>query len=267
MVCKPTVTALVLAGTRTEGDPVARMFGVSNKILAQVGHEPMISRVLETLKNSQTVGTRILIGPSWETVQSHAALRRSIQSGEVRWTEPQQGPSLSVSTFLHQHPQELPLLITTADHPLLTTEIVDYFVREAQQARADVTVGLVPYSLVAAAYPQSKRTIIRLRGGGFCGSNLFGLYTQKAERLIEFWSRIEQERKHPFRLIRTLGGRVLIRYMCGRLSLAEALSRLGRRFDLYIKDILLPFPEAAIDVDTPEDLALAEEIWLKRGNR
>ena len=82
--------------------------------------------------------------------------------------------------------------------------------------------------------------------------------------MVEFWSHIERERKHPLRLIRTLGGLVLIRYLFGYLSLSDALSRLGRRLDLQVKEILLPFPEAAIDVDSPEDLVLAEKILVER---
>jgi len=82
--------------------------------------------------------------------------------------------------------------------------------------------------------------------------------------MVEFWSHVERERKHPLRLIRTLGGLVLIRYVLGCLSLSEALDRLGRRLDLQVKEVLLPFPEAAIDVDTPEDLALAEKILMER---
>lgn len=259
-----TVTALVLAGARTDRDPVAKMVGVSNKVLAQVDGEPMVSRVLQTLEKSHTVGKRILCGPSWETVQDNPFLGRLIESGKVQWVQPQRGPSLSVKRFLSEHPQEFPVLITTADHALLTTEMVDYFLQEAQAVGADVAVGLVPYSLVVASYPQSKRTVTRFTGVGFCGSNLFGLFTPKAERMVEFWSHIERERKHPFRLIRTLGGLVLIRYVLGCLSLSEALDRLGRRLDLQVKEVLLPFPEAAIDVDTPEDLALAEKILMER---
>jgi GTP:adenosylcobinamide-phosphate guanylyltransferase len=258
------VTALVLAGARTDRDPVARMAGVSNKVLANVGGEPMISRVLQTLEKAHTVGKRILCGPAWETVQGNPFLGTLIESGNVQWVEPQQGPSLSVGRFLHEHPQEFPILITTADHALLTAEMVDYFLREAQQVRADVAVGLVPYSLVVASYPQSKRTVTRFTGGGFCGCNLFVLFTPKAERMVEFWSHIERERKHPLRLIRTLGGLVLVRYVLGRLSLSDALDRLGRRLDLHVKEILLPFPEAAIDVDTSADLALAEQILAER---
>lgn len=258
------VTALVLAGARSDRDPVANKVGVSNKVLAHVDGEPMVSRVLRTLEKSRTVGKSILCGPSWETVQDNPFLGTLIESGKIQWVEPQRGPSLSVRKFLHEHPQEYPVLITTADHVLLTAEMVDFFLREAQKVGADVAVGLVPYSLVVASYPQSRRTVTRFTGEGFCGSNLFGLFTRKALRMVEFWSHIERERKHPLRLIRTLGGLVLIRYLFGYLSLSDALSRLGRRLDLQVKEILLPFPEAAIDVDSPEDLVLAEKILIER---
>ncbi len=83
-----SVTALVLAGARTGRDPVARMAGVANKVLAQVGGEPMISRVLENLAQSDAVGKRILCGPSWETVQDNSFLGTLIASGAVQWVEP-----------------------------------------------------------------------------------------------------------------------------------------------------------------------------------
>ena len=57
---------------------------------------------------------------------------------------------------------------------------------------------------------------------------------------------------------------MLIRYVLGALSLSDALGELGQRMEISIKEIILPFPEAAIDVDTPEDLALVENIVQQR---
>jgi GTP:adenosylcobinamide-phosphate guanylyltransferase len=57
---------------------------------------------------------------------------------------------------------------------------------------------------------------------------------------------------------------VLIRYLLGWLSLSDALHQLGQRLDLQIKAVMVPFPEAAIDVDSPEDLKLVEEILSRR---
>jgi GTP:adenosylcobinamide-phosphate guanylyltransferase len=258
------VTVLVLAGARPGRDPVAEAVGVSNKVLAPVGGIPMVARVLKTLEASYLIAQRVLCGPSWEVVQEQTFLRDLVEKRKVRWMVPQQGPSLSVKGFLEQFPEDLPLLVTTADHALLTVEMVDHFLREANRAQVDVAVALVPYSVVAKAYPQSKRTVIGFRGGGYCGCNVFLLSTPKARQLVEFWIQVEQERKRPLRLIRRLGWSMLIRYALGVLSLADALSALNQRMGLSIKEIILPFPEAAIDVDTPEDLVLVEQILEKR---
>ena len=258
------VTALVLAGARAGRDLVAEATGVSIKVLAAVGGMPMVARVLKTLEASSLVAQRVLCGPSWEFVQEQTFLHDLVEKGKVRWIAPHQGPSLSVKDFLEKFPEDLPLLVTTADHALLTVEMVEYFLREASRTQVDVAVALVPYSVVSEAYPQSKRTVIGFRGGGFCGCNLFLLCTPKARQLVEFWIQVEQERKRPLRLIRRLGWLMLIRYVLGVLSLADALRELSQRMGLSIKEIILPFPEAAIDVDTPEDLALVEQILEKR---
>jgi len=258
------VTALVLAGARPGRDSVAEAAGVPIKVLAMVGGMPMVARVLKTLEVSSLVAQRVLCGPSWEVVQEQGFLNEHVEKKEIRWLSPQQGPSWSVKGFLEQFPQDLPLLVTTADHALLTVEMVDYFLREAGRAQADVAVALVPYAVVAEAYPQSKRTVIGFRGGGYCGCNLFLLGTSKARRLVEFWTQVERERKRPLRLIRHLGWGMLLRYILGLLSLSDALLELSQRMGISIQAIMLPFPEAAIDVDTPEDLVLVKEIVGKR---
>ena len=258
------VTVLVLAGARPGRDPVAEAVGVSIKVLAPVGGMPMVGRVLKTLDASSLVAQRVLCGPSWEVVQEQTFLRDLVEKGEVRWLAPEQGPSLSVKGFLEQFPNDFPLLVTTADHALLTVKMVEYFLREASRAQVDVAVALVPYSVVAEAYPGSKRTVIRFRGGGYCGCNMFLLGNSQAEKLVEFWTQVERERKRPLRLIRRLGWLMLIRYLLGVLTLADALGELSQRMGLSIKEIILPFPEAAIDVDNPEDLTLVEQILEKR---
>ncbi len=260
-----TVTALILAGARAGRDPVAEATGVSIKVLANVGGVPMVERVLNTLELSSLVSQRVLCGPSREIVEEQPLLHDLVERNMIRWVTPQQGPSSSVKRFIEQSPQDLPLLVTTADHALLTVEMVEHFLLKASYAQADVAVALVPYAVVATAYPESKRTVIRFKGGGYCGCNLFLLRTQKAERLVEFWKQVEQERKRPIRLIRRLGWRMLLQYVLGKLTLSDALSALSQRMGLSIQEVILPFPEAAVDVDTVEDLALVEQILAKRG--
>ena len=258
------VTALVLAGARAGRDSVAESAGVSLKVLAPVCGVPMVTRVVMTLQASHLVEQQVLCGPSWKVVQEQGFLHDLVEKKLIRWVAPQQGPSLSVKSFLEQSASTFPLLVTTADHALLTVEMVDYFLREANQVKGDVAVALVPYSVVAQAYPQSQRTVIGFRGGGYCGCNLFLLCTPRAMGLVNFWTQVERERKQPLRLIHRLGWFMLIRYLMGNLSLSDALRALSARMGISIKEIILPFPEAAIDVDTPQDLALVEQITRQR---
>ncbi len=258
------VTALILAGARSGRDPVADATGVPIKVLANVGGVPMVERVLSTLEVSNLVEQRVLCGPSRQIVEQQPVLHDLVKQNVIRWVAPQQGPSSSVKHFIEQSPQDLPLLVTTADHALLSVEMVEYFLQQANQTQADVAVALVPYAVVSEAYPASKRTVIRFKGGGYCGCNMFLLRTSSAERLVEFWKQVEQERKRPIRLIRRLGWRMLLQYVLGKLTLSDALSALGQRMEVSIQEVILPFPEAAVDVDTVEDLALVEQILAKK---
>ena len=80
----------------------------------------------------------------------------------------------------------------------------------------------------------------------------------------EKWQYLEQSRKKPWRLVAAFGWPALIRYALGLLSLDGAFRIVSTRLGLVAKPILLPFAEAAIDVDKPSDLALAGEILKLR---
>jgi hypothetical protein len=75
---------------------------------------------------------------------------------------------------------------------------------------------------------------------------------------------VERNRKRPWRLIAAFGLVPLLRYGLGRIDL-EAAFRIGsRRLGLDARPVLMPFAEAAIDVDKPDDKALCEEILRAR---
>ena len=57
----------------------------------------------------------------------------------------------------------------------------------------------------------------------------------------------------------------LLRFIAGSLSLDGVFVIVSKRLGLTAKPILLPFAEAAIDVDKPSDLELAEAILRRRG--
>jgi hypothetical protein len=52
----------------------------------------------------------------------------------------------------------------------------------------------------------------------------------------------------------------VLRYLLGQLSLAEALERVSQRLGFRAGTVIIPFPEAAIDVDSVKDWKLVEKI-------
>jgi molybdopterin-guanine dinucleotide biosynthesis protein A len=256
-----TFTAVVLAGDRTADDPVARAAGVPSKALALVGGRPMARRVLDALGTSRTVGPRLLCGPRREVLEQEPGLRALVESGEVGWLAPRASPSLSAEAALAGVPPDTPVVLTTADHALLTPAVVDHFCAAAQASGHDVVVGLADAEQVIAAYPRTRRTILRVRGGRYCGCNLFAFLTPAGRGAIGYWRRVEQERKRPVRLVAgALGWTAVLAYAVGRLTLDGALRRISRRLGVRAGAVLLPFPEAAVDVDSVEDLQLVRAI-------
>lgn len=253
-------TAIVLAGDRAPDDPVARAAGVQHKALAPVGGVPMVLRVLGALAEAQAIGDRILCGPEWRAVKANDELYHLCASGQVKWVEARATPSSSVDAVMQALPEDHAVLVVTGDHALLHTRLIDYFCSEARMRDADVVVGLAAYDLVAAAYPEMRRTVLRFRDGGICGCNLYAFLTARGRSLIRFWGQVEGLRKRPLRLISTLGWVPALGFVLGWLSLRQALARLSQRLDLSINVVMLPFPEAALDVDTISDWKLAEKI-------
>jgi CTP:molybdopterin cytidylyltransferase MocA len=253
-------TAVVLAADRGPDDPVARAAAVCCKALAPVCGRPMVLRVLDALAEAREVGTRILAGPERACVAGNAELDSLVGSGRVLWRSPQATPSSSAFGILQTLPDDVPVVVTTADHALLTAAMVDHFCAAARASGCDVVAGVARHDLVAAAFPGTRRTVTRLRDGGYCGCNLFAFLTPQARLAADFWRRVEQERKKPLRIVRVMGWVAVLRYLSGRLSLDQALAGLSRRMGLQAGVVTMPFAEAAVDVDKVEDWLLAERL-------
>ena len=118
---------------------------------------------------------------------------------------------------------------------------------------------------VLAGFPDTRRTWLRFRDGAFSGCNLFLLAeTEGAARAVGFWRRVEAERKRPLAMARLLGPLTLLRFALGRLALRDALDALERRCGARLAAVEMPFADAAVDVDKPADLALAEAALRAR---
>ena len=150
---------------------------------------------------------------------------------------------------------------------MLNTRITDHFCRHARKSGCDVVIGIARHDMVRKAYPQTRRTATKFADGAYCGCNLFAFLTPRARTAADFWRQVEAQRKSPLRVIKVLGWTTVIRFLLGRLTLADALKRISSRLGFKAGAVILPFAEAAIDVDSIDDRELVEKIVAQENPR
>jgi len=244
-------TALVMAGGRPD-DPLARATGVAQKPLLPVAGVPMLVRVLGALRAARHVDRLVICGldPALARLDPVLSGLECVRGGAT----PGASAALAITTL----GLGAPVLITTADHPLLSGNTVDEFCAASLAEEADVTFGVVPAAAVTAAFPGIRRTRYRFREGAFCGCNLYGLLTPSGCTAPAAWTRVEQHRKQPWRMVGALGVGVLLRFLLGHLALADITALAQSRFGLRARAVRLSEPAAGFDVDTIAQLQAAE---------
>ena len=256
----PRFTAIVLAADRERVNEVAKAAGVRCKSLVPVDGVPMVIRVLEALRSSPYIEERILCGPPGTVMAQAPELRDYAAAGRVRWFENQATPSASAYHAMQQIPEETPVLLTTSDHALLSPRVVDYFCLQALSSACDVVAALARHEEVTTAYPETRRTSYRFKDGGYCSCNLYAFLTPQARAAALFWRQVEKQRKSPLRVIRVFGWNAVMRYVTGVVTLAEAMDGVSHRLGFKAGAVVLPFPEAAIDVDSVSDWYFVRRI-------
>lgn len=252
-------TAIVLAGERPGNDPMGRPFGPGPKALVEVGGRPMVSRVCETLLACSAIARVVVLA------QDEAALASAFPDGCV--VRPSgMGIASSVAAVAGGNDAPWPVLVTTADHPLLTPATVAEFLDGV--GGADVAVGFVDRSRVLARHPTTRRTWLRMSDGGWTGANLFALTGPAARPALGHWAAVERDRKRAAALIASFGLWLAVSTLTRRLTLAQAIGRAGERLGLRAAAVALSDPDMAVDVDRPADRRLAELIlWAREDAR
>lgn len=257
-------TAIVLAGDRPERDLLAERFGAEAKALVPIAGEAMIARVVRTLLGSPSV-RRVLV---------LAQQPGRLAEGATRWLaeEPRVALGVSRSTIAESvagvagsNAAPWPVLVTTADHPLLTRDMVEYFI--ARSAPAEAALGVVERDVMLSGYPGTRRTWIRFKGGAYTGANLFALTSSRAGEGLARLAKAEADRKKPIRLLWQFGPALAFGAATRSISLADATARAGKKLGVAMAAVELPMADAGIDVDKVADHRLVEQILAGRDGR
>jgi len=263
-----TLHIIVLAGDRGADDPLCRAAGVPAKALVPVGGQPVLLRVLDALASIVDSGCRVVSGPRAEAlVNGEVSLTDALAERGWTWRAPASSPALSaleaVTGVLTENSAAAPVLLTTADHALLSPALIAEFLtgaRRAQTEGADLAVGFVPLARVRARFPHARRTPLPFSDGAVCTCNLFVLLTPNARSVIDLWRAVERDRKSPWKVVRLLGPLTLLRFLLRRLTLSKALARLSRVAGARVAPVMLSDPLAAVDVDSVADWRLVQSV-------
>lgn len=252
------ITALVLAGSRPGSDPLLDGTRLTSKALLPVGGKPMLAHVLSALSRSPEIGRTLVYAQQTGTLAQHAVI-----AGEARgviWIDHQGTIADAIRDHLTRHGQ--PVLVTTADNVLLTPAMIAQFLGDA--GTADLAVGLVERRRVEAAGHRAQRTWLKFRAGQWSGANLFLLGGPQVLPLVDFWRRLEQDRKKGWKLVGAFGPALLLAAALRLIDIHAFAERIARRFGLRGKVVPMEAAEACIDADKPSDIAVIEAILAAR---
>lgn len=256
-----TWTAILLAGDRPGGDPLAKHFGIASKALIQIAGRSMLSRVAAALLAAPEVRRVVILAQDPQALMVGDAAQLA-HHPKISLATSGNGIAASILAIAGSDVAPFPLLVTTADHALLTPEIVAEFLSATSDC--DAAIGVGERATLEGQYPTSRRTWLKFADGHYSGANLFALRNLKVASALVLWESIEQDRKRAWRLFSRFGPRLLLRALTRSISFARAVQRAGARLSLRVKPIVLSAPEAAIDVDKLSDLELAEKVLASR---
>lgn len=242
--------AIILAGRSNDG-AFREVSPAPLEALVEIAGRPMVSYVVEALRGARGVGRVVVVGPcrhlqgqveGAEVAESGATLAENIERG-----------------FRALQPTG-PVLVASSDIPFLTPAVVEDLLASCAERPAAICYPVVERSVCLARYPDARRTFVTLREGAFTGGNLFLVDPAFLPQLLDLVGRFYAARKSPLRLASLLGWRTVARFLLKRSSIEELEGVCRRLAGAEGRAVICGHPEVGMDVDKPEDLALARTL-------
>lgn len=258
-------TALILAASRRgPADSVAQIQNLSHKCLVVIDGMVMLERVVREIRASEHIGRIFVSIESRDILESVPALKDMLEQGDIQYLPSADNLYLSVKEATSKIDNPWPLVISTGDNALHTTEMVDHFCTEIFKSPVDTAVAMTPASVILEAYPDGKRAFHELKDGGWSSCNLYSILNEKALQAAQVFEGGGQFGKRPSRIMAAFGLWFMLLYKFKLATIDQLAALLSRRWNLKLKVVRMPYADAPIDVDNPRDFARTETILQAR---
>jgi len=248
--------AIVIAGgiPRPE-DPLYAYSHGDSKALIDVAGKPMVQWVLDALSGARQVDNVILVGLSAKNPLTCKKPLHYVSN---------QGRMLSnivagVNKSLELNKRNKYVMIVSSDIPALKSEMVDWLVDTCKETNDDLYYGVCPKAVMEARFPSSKRTYTHLKDMDVCGADVNITHVRMASEHLDMWESLIGSRKSPLKQASIIGFGTLLALFTRRLTLEDAVTRVGDRIGIKGRAIVWPYAEPCMDVDKPNQLELMRE--------
>ncbi|MCJ1962062.1 NTP transferase domain-containing protein [Novosphingobium mangrovi (ex Hu et al. 2023)] len=247
------VRLIVLAGQRCpSSDPLSERFGVSHRSLIPLAGRPLIAHVLQTGAQHPKIGSLAIcieqeaFDPVWDV------LTRLPGRGAVTLVEAREDVAQSIRAAAQGW--DGPLLVTTADHALLSGETIDQLVTALESA--DIALALAPREAVEAVHPSGSPHYLTLRDGHLAPCDLYGVRSADFLGAATIFRGRRASVRVALRIARAMGLLGLLLLALGLETRSGALARASRRLKARVEAVITPDGTQAIDVGNEQSYAI-----------
>ena len=258
-------TTLIMAGSRKGPDnPVALLQNKSHKCLVEVDGVVMLQRVVDNLVDCENVGRIYVSIEDEDLMRTVPRLAELLDEGRIEYVESKGNLSDSVLHAVSQMQDPLPLVITTGDNALHTTELNQSFVEQFLAAEGDVSIGWSSADVVLQDFPDVGLAFHWLKDGGYSSCNLYGLRNEQSLSAVKVFEGGGQFGKRHMRILKAFGITPFLVYKLKLATLDQLMARVGRNLKVSMDAIQVDFSCGPIDVDNEHLFNITEKVLIER---
>lgn len=235
--------AVVLAAGRLPASDAA-CAGIELKALAPIGESTPLRAIAGALRASRSVARLIVVGP--------ASIHGTLDCVDVWVDERASGEENVLAGLANAQTQRA--IVTASDAPFVEAGHIDDLLSRIPDD-VDFAYPVFRSDEFLSEFPQGRSRFARVGSALWTGGSMCVMNVAMALRKADLIRRAFRARKSQFAMASLLGADCILRYLTGRLAIADVERRLGRLTGGRALAIRGAHPALAMDCDDAQDIA------------
>jgi molybdopterin-guanine dinucleotide biosynthesis protein A len=241
--------AVVTAGGKLD-DALAAKAGTRTKAMVKFGGRTLLSRVVSSLRESGRVQKIIVVGPKAEieTEAKQAGADEVVQEGAS-------GPqNVEIGLALLQAQSGVDsVLLAASDLPYLTAMAVRALCDTVKNDNTDIILPIATRADYEKLCPGKPNAFTKLADGQLTAGSLLFVRPTAIEKNRELVKKLFDARKNQFGMAQILGPLFVIKFLLGKLTVAEVEGKLGQLTGSTCKALRGADARLCVDFDNVQD--------------